>query len=557
MNTVADFRRIMAMVAVSVALCAASRAQVPGEAWERIAVLGHDVKCLAFSPDYANDQTIFAGTGGMGVWRSTNGGNTWEQDDSPGLQTALVADLAVSPDYPSDPTVFAITAAGNVYRSTNADSDFWSFAISLFAPDLDSVGTCLGISPSFATDHTVFAGYDGDGLYISTNRGASWVLDSPSLSSLARILDLSVDPGASIETILGGVGQDGCLYRRNTSGVWTKINGTLGDGDGDTITSVRYEGNGRIWVGTKNNGAWHRLGWSSGWAACWDGVSSNDKPTVLSLDRVGGSAPKFMEGRGDSLFQSSDTSGYGTSCTLYDAAHPVQVCRFEPGWNGTTSCTVFIGTPHGLLRKSCASSPVKTTTDRIDAWAVARAPGGTAHFMGSKGQGLFKHVAGTNMVRYNNFPNKQIPEVAAICLDPLYDEVEGYSAGDCVQDRSVLFAAVNFPTSTGENGVYKSSDFGNSWSKLATGWPASAVTLYDLAISPNYRDGGPDTTLYAATSLGIYRWNGSSTGWSYQWRPLSATPVYRVAVPPLYNRYGASGYAYHGVFASTDDGAGD
>ncbi|MEW5764230.1 MAG: IPT/TIG domain-containing protein [Acidobacteriota bacterium] len=558
MNAVAGVRRTIAVLGAAFALCAASRAQVPGEAWERIAVLGHDVKCLAFSPDYANDRTIFAGTGGMGVWRSQDGGDTWVRNGTVYLATSIVTDLAISPNYPNDPTLYAITESGNVFVSTNADLSTWSFTISLPAPGLDARGTSLGISPDYASDGTVFAGYDGDGLYITRNRGSSWTQDTGSLSRLIRLLDIAVDPNFATtdEVILGGVSQDGCLYRW-ASGVWTKINGSLGDGDGDTITTVRYEGNGRIWVGTKNNGAWHRLGWSSGWAACWDGVNTNDKPAVLSLDRVGGSAPKFMEGRGDSLFQSSDASGYGTSCSLYDSAHPVQVCRFEPGWNGTTSCTVFIGTPHGLLRKSCASSPVKTTTDRIDGWAVARAPGGTAHFMGSKGQGLFKHVAGTNMVRYNNFPNKQIPEITAICLDPLYDEVEGYSDGDCVQDRSVLFVAANFTRAPWDNGVYKSSDFGNTWTKLATGWPTSAITLYDLAISPNYREGGPDTTLYAATSIGVYRWNGPSTGWSYQWRPLTVTPVYRVAVPPLYNRYGASGYAYHGVFASTDNGAGD
>ncbi|MGC8763274.1 MAG: hypothetical protein ACP5VN_06525, partial [Acidobacteriota bacterium] len=101
--------------------------------------------------------------------------------------------------------------------------------------------------------------------------------------------------------------------------------------------------------------------------------------------------------------------------------------------------------------------------------------------------------------------------------------------------------------------ILDSNDFGNSWTKLATNWPTTPITVYDLAISPSYSEAGPDTTLYAATSQGIYRWDGSTAGWSYRWR-ATPSPVYRVAVPPLYNRWGGSGWAYHGVFASTDDG---
>lgn len=66
-KTLSAWKRVCAATLAILAVPLALWAQIPGEAWRRIAVLGHDTQCLAFSPAYATDQTIFAGTGGLGV----------------------------------------------------------------------------------------------------------------------------------------------------------------------------------------------------------------------------------------------------------------------------------------------------------------------------------------------------------------------------------------------------------------------------------------------------------------------------------------------------------
>lgn len=544
-------RLFLAMAFLFMALPALG--QIPGEAWERIALLGHDVKCLEFSPDFDSDQTLFAGTGGLGVWRSRNGGDTWQASlTAARLAGSVVVDLAVSPDFANDQTVFAITDDGFIFKCANGAGTTFTFTQVLAAPRLSSRGSALAISPNYASDQTVFAAYYGDGFWYSTDGGATWTQDTASMGRLPYILDIAVDPGypSPPEVLVGGRGQDGCLMRRY-GGSWSKITFGGGDGDTDTITRIFNAGNDNYWVGTLNNGSFlHRPG---GWSSLWDGTSANDRPPVGSLYWTpGGSTPSLLEGRGDGLYVSTDSGGNGTTCSLLDPAHPIQVAKYEPGWDGASRCRLYIGTPSGLVRRSCAARSGRNAATTVDGWAVVRAPNGTAHFMGSQGQGLFKNVSGTSMVRYNNFPNGLVPEIAAVCLDPQYDET-GYAAGDCLADKSVLFVAANFPLAAGDNGVYKSDDFGNSWTKLATNWPTTPITVYDLAISPSYSEAGPDTTLYAATSQGIYRWDGSTAGWSYRWR-TTPSPVYRVAVPPLYNRWGGSGWAYHGVFASTDDG---
>lgn len=85
----------------------------------------------AFSPDYANDNTIWAGayigdSHGEGVWQSTDGGDTW-QCSSSGLLDLRVYRLFPSPNFKNDRTLLAYARGrnGNVlYRSTNGSASW-------------------------------------------------------------------------------------------------------------------------------------------------------------------------------------------------------------------------------------------------------------------------------------------------------------------------------------------------------------------------------------------------------------------------------------------------
>ncbi len=64
-----------------------------GESWRKV-LTSRDLIPLAISPTYATDGTIFAGTWGRGVFKSTNGGESWSYS---GL--LYVQALAISPNY--------------------------------------------------------------------------------------------------------------------------------------------------------------------------------------------------------------------------------------------------------------------------------------------------------------------------------------------------------------------------------------------------------------------------------------------------------------------------
>ena len=72
-------------------------------------------RCIAVSPNYLNDKTIFMGTDNRGLFRSTNSGQSWSHV---GPETG-VRSIAISPNFSIDGTVFAGSMFAGLYKSTD------------------------------------------------------------------------------------------------------------------------------------------------------------------------------------------------------------------------------------------------------------------------------------------------------------------------------------------------------------------------------------------------------------------------------------------------------
>ena len=158
-----------------------SNPSLEGTDWRAISPEGIDPRSLAISPDFSNDSTLFMGLTGwdMGVFRSTDGGDSW-QEVYEGLRGPVPGGWVVlSPDFASDRTLFAGRGNGGVFRSTDG-GDNWKKANSGL-PKYQDIGSCCGyygvvglvFSPAFVSDSTVFLA-TWSGLYRSTNRGETW-----------------------------------------------------------------------------------------------------------------------------------------------------------------------------------------------------------------------------------------------------------------------------------------------------------------------------------------------------------------------------------------------
>ncbi len=128
------------------------------------------ISALCISPNYAEDGTVFAGTGEDGVLISQDDGGNWVSWNF-GLLDLNVLSLAISPEFAADETIFAGTSTG-LFSSTNGGRAWRELSLPFAADAILS----LAVSPTFATDCTLLAGTENSGLFISTDRGRSWRL---------------------------------------------------------------------------------------------------------------------------------------------------------------------------------------------------------------------------------------------------------------------------------------------------------------------------------------------------------------------------------------------
>ncbi len=136
---------------------------------------------LVMSPDYANDQTLFAGGfvreyQGEGVWRSTDGGDTWQALWN-GLPFLRVYQIAVSPKFAADKTLLAYS------RFTRIKP--WSSGVAMFR------STDRGLSWSQVVTAT-----DASNLPAPTAMFPSLAISLPvRIGDYGRVLEHTVDGG--------------------------------------------------------------------------------------------------------------------------------------------------------------------------------------------------------------------------------------------------------------------------------------------------------------------------------------------------------------------------
>ncbi|MEM7335627.1 MAG: hypothetical protein AAF490_26350 [Chloroflexota bacterium] len=148
---------------------------------------------IEFSPNYAEDQTIFIGMRDGSIQKSTDNGETFTavyQFDS------SIEALRISPDYADDQTVLVTTVNDGFAKSVDGGDSFdlLNNGIETFDREI-----YLAPSPNYNADQTIYAGTI-NGLYMTTNGGELWeeiVCDicgeNPNITSVATSPDYADD----------------------------------------------------------------------------------------------------------------------------------------------------------------------------------------------------------------------------------------------------------------------------------------------------------------------------------------------------------------------------
>ena len=514
-------------------------AQVPGEAWTRLAVsYSGNITALAVSPSYETDQTLFIGVKNGGLWRSSDRGETWSQCTAvPCDYTVTGIGLGKDYQYGTGDPCFVVTWDTWYYRSTD-DFQGYTYAqqfligsMALFPGPLS--GIVLGTSGGAFNGDVYVATYGGGVFFHDTGGGSSsWTNIGP-FAYNCRSLTLTSDATQVLwlsGTSSGGVGG---VYRYLGSGLgWAAHETELGASDVLTVRAA-WGSPAYLWAGSSTLGIWYSTDSGASWSEVeYCPLSATGYDVQVRAVRE---IPQFNNngvwiGTSGGLRRSYH---HGDSCGEIQPRSSINCIDFSPLYDGTGNyCEAFVGTESALYRIPCAAAPAVRSPVVADGHAVAIAKNGYGTFMGSLSSGLFKSPDNASMVRYNSFPNGKTPEIEAVCLHPEYaqDEV------GCSNEET-LFVAANFPDSPADNGVYQTTDAGNSWTKVdnASTWPTSTTYVKDLAISPSY---AADSTLYAATSRGIYQWAFDVKDGRMEWNNVS-TPYFLdstvVALPPGYD----------------------
>jgi hypothetical protein len=178
------------------------------------------IGAIAFDPAHA--KRVYAGSGegnfyanlGAGVYRSVDGGSTWNVLASAPFVGVGFFQLAVDPQ--DSNTLYAATTSG-FFKSTNAGSTWTSKrAVRCWNVSVHPQGGAVEILAAFA-----------DGLYVSANGGSSFTAvalpDGPSTAWTRLAVD-RVRSAADIAYVFGAAGTGAYLWRREGT-TWTRIAG--------------------------------------------------------------------------------------------------------------------------------------------------------------------------------------------------------------------------------------------------------------------------------------------------------------------------------------------
>ena len=406
---------------------------------------------------------VYVGTtGGKGIVKSTDEGNTWTACDFP---DNLIDIFSVASD--NDGNVFAGTASG-IYISSN-EGGTWSKI-------LNSPSIVRTIS---VKNNLIYAGVDYNGLYISKDHGNTWTLSRLPSSSYWSILPINQNEiFVAMNHPLLGFGQ-GIYVTKDGGKSWTKsstglttsnINALALAGDSSILAAGS---SGRIFKSENDGESWSEL--TSG------KTTRSIKHMILSGTRLlaasDGGGIMISDDEGASwTFSNSGFSNVRNRCML----------KLSDG-------TLLISNNAGLYNYNPETEIYRSITEVIaNQKSGSDAPEGDIDKMIKIGEDSL--LIGTYQCDFwlSGNSGNSWKRVNKNYSSNMLSLLSGH-------DNYIFYGALG-----DDSGLYRTSDYGKTWDKLRWDFQYCKTIAYDKS-----------NTLYAGNYYFLYSSNDNGNNWNY------------------------------------------
>ncbi|MCK6555663.1 hypothetical protein L6Q96_13955 [Candidatus Binatia bacterium] len=291
-----------------------------GNSWRRSGPLGSGT-ALAIHP--LAPATLFAG--GDGVLRSRDGGATWRRSNR-GLADSIISAVAVNPRTPS-----ILYAGGNdVFKSVDGGGSWRALQA-----ELPGFVTALAVDP--AEPRTVYAG-TGLGVYRSTDEGVRWSRAGPT-----RFITALTASVTTRNLIYAGTADQGLVKSTDGGNRWSRTNSSMTEGTfvnaiaiGPATTPVLFIGTQKSFYGS----AFRSLDGGSMWEVLPIPQTATQRIDVQAIAThsqgrgvvyAGTSAGLFMSEDDGATWSAELLEGRSVAALTVNPAHPTTLYAGTPG----------------------------------------------------------------------------------------------------------------------------------------------------------------------------------------------------------------------------------
>jgi len=202
-----------------------------------------DPRIYDVAVDPNNCSVVYAASNESGVFKTTDGGASWQARNG-GLQNLLTRSLAITPDNPN--RLYVGTSSG-IYRSDNG-------AVSWVAAGPLPDATVWALAAPRGNTDTIYAGVYGYGVYRSTGGGLAWQTQNAGLGNL-KVRALAIDP-LNTQILYVGLEDGGGVYRStNGADSWAALNNGFSN---QSVKSLWQDGGScHLLLAGTTDGAWY------------------------------------------------------------------------------------------------------------------------------------------------------------------------------------------------------------------------------------------------------------------------------------------------------------